>query len=315
MTATPEPPPSEVTPWTRVPRAAAIAAAQQELRAARTLAFDPAETQRLAVVHLSRAYEALARGHLEQRPTTATVAAWLDPQDHAAIPAEHHAQLDRDLPAIVDPRHADPLAMPLGLASSALAVHLDALGRIVDGSAAPVRGLWLRRSALITGLVAVVLVASRPWQGEGSGPWRGAYYKRIDFSGPAVERYDRNLNFDWEGKAPMDEIPANRFSVRWDTCLHIDKPTEVTFQLISDDGSKLYLSGAVIIDNWSTHNVRSRGTTVSLSPGLHHLRVEYFEDKNNALVSLLAAFADEAPTVIPQSRLRAPGPSDTKPCG
>jgi hypothetical protein len=50
----------------------------------------------------------------------------------------------------------------------------------------------------------------------------------------------------------MDTIPADRFSVRWDSCLTLDVAQEVAFQLTSDDGSRLFIDGKQTIDNWGS---------------------------------------------------------------
>ena len=49
------------------------------------------------------------------------------------------------------------------------------------------------------------------------------------------------------------------------------------FGLTSDDGSKLYIDGRVIIDNDGQHVPASCKGAVELAPGVHTLRVSYFQ--------------------------------------
>ncbi|MFI7543637.1 family 16 glycoside hydrolase [Actinoplanes sp. NPDC049599] len=50
-----------------------------------------------------------------------------------------------------------------------------------------------------------------------------------------------------------------------------------TFRLSSDDGSRLSINDAVVVDNDGLHGVESKDGAVDLTAGPHALRVEYFE--------------------------------------
>ncbi|MCA9693914.1 MAG: hypothetical protein KC636_30280, partial [Myxococcales bacterium] len=98
------------------------------------------------------------------------------------------------------------------------------------------------------------------------------------------------------------------FSVRWDTCLVLAEPhDEVTFELASDDGSRLFVDGRRVIDNWGRHRMRREVEVVKLGPGVHHLRVDYFEHKSGAGITLAASLAGEVPASLPPALLRYPG--------
>ena len=96
--------------------------------------------------------------------------------------------------------------------------------------------------------------------------------------------------------------------------------------LVSDNGSRLFIDGEERIDNWAprrpTVTPRSRigvaGATVPLEAGVHHLRVEYFEDRDAAQLHLTASFDEETPPApIPAERLIFPGLEfdESDPCG
>ena len=49
------------------------------------------------------------------------------------------------------------------------------------------------------------------------------------------------------------------------------------FQMTSDDGSKLFLDGVLVLDNDGVHGDRTESRTVNLRRGSHTMRVQYIE--------------------------------------
>ncbi len=296
----------------------ALAVAHRELRAARAIALDPTCDGASAAGHLATAWQALTLATWPQGQVPADPE--LRPEDRAVLSPRHARAVDEVLPAVLAERGRSPFApASWSVPASALERHCDALTQVLARHSSPAsarRSPWLRRGALIAGVLALVVVALRPWQSEGFGPWRATYYNRIDFTGQTEARRDLDLRFDWGTDSPMDEIPKDRFSVRWDSCLTVPSDRNVAFQLVSDDGSRLFVDGREVVDNWGKHEVTAKGATIDLTAGEHHLRVEYFEDKNNASVALLASLDGAAPDSIPRTMLRAPEDGDDdSPCG
>jgi len=58
--------------------------------------------------------------------------------------------------------------------------------------------------------------------------------------------------------------------------IHLPKEGSYTFSTISDDGSKLYIDGNLVVDNDGDHGTQEREGSVSLTDGKHKIRVEYF---------------------------------------
>jgi hypothetical protein len=57
------------------------------------------------------------------------------------------------------------------------------------------------------------------------------------------------------------------------------------FYLSSDDGSKLYIDGALVVSNDGQHTVRERNGAKALLPGRHSITVDYFDyDGDNTLL-------------------------------
>ena len=119
-------------------------------------------------------------------------------------------------------------------------------------------------------------------------PWRAEYFEDGTLSGqPHFRTHHRALDFNWGLAAPLDSWVEDDFSIRWETCLRVDKLARITFRLASDDGSRLYVDDDRIIDNWGEHGldfVASR--TVVLNPGTYRVRVDYFEGSGFAGIRL-----------------------------
>ena len=62
-----------------------------------------------------------------------------------------------------------------------------------------------------------------------------------------------------------------------------------TFYTNSDDGSKLWVDGALMVDNWGLHGPRWRDGSVTLHQGIHDIKVEFFENFGGA--KLLAEYS------------------------
>ena len=70
----------------------------------------------------------------------------------------------------------------------------------------------------------------------------------------------------------------DRFAARFRGELQIPRDGDYTFALNSDDGSRLALDGAVVIDFDGQHGAADRTVTVSLTAGPHPLELLYFEN-------------------------------------
>jgi len=116
--------------------------------------------------------------------------------------------------------------------------------------------------------------------------WRGAYYPNIAMSGNAVlVRNDADLNFNWGRSAPIAGLPADGFSVRWTRTLAFDEGL-YRFHVSMDDGARLWVDDALVVDSWSDGGRREVTGDYRLSAGHHALRVEYYERAGEASIQL-----------------------------
>jgi hypothetical protein len=132
-----------------------------------------------------------------------------------------------------------------------------------------------------------VAVAKLWWTTDGVPPptptpppygWTGHYFNNKDLSGsPALTRPDADpLRFDWGTGAPAPSLPADNFSVRWTRDMHFSAGT-YNFFAKHDDGVRLWVDGALVIDFWYDQPATTHGGTRALSAGTHQVKVEYYE--------------------------------------
>jgi hypothetical protein len=107
--------------------------------------------------------------------------------------------------------------------------------------------------------------------------WRGEYWSNVDLNGePTLVRADSTIDFDWGAGAPASGLPADDFSVRWTRSLTFEEG-QYRFRATADDGIRLFVDGALAIDEWRDGGRRELTADRKLSAGMHTLRVEYYE--------------------------------------
>ena len=102
--------------------------------------------------------------------------------------------------------------------------------------------------------------------------------------------------FAWEG-APADLI--NRFAAVFEGSLMVRTLGVYTLSISSDDGSRLYVDGKLVVDNDGNHSMTKRSASMPLSAGLHEIRVEFYDNKGDAGLELSWARPDGVSEIIP----------------
>ncbi len=79
---------------------------------------------------------------------------------------------------------------------------------------------------------------------------------------------------------------------------------EYEFFINSDEGSRLSVGGAVLVDNDGLHTMREKSGRIGLKPGLHMIKVEYFERSGAAGLVLSVKVGGAGKQIIPVEQLR-----------
>lgn len=118
---------------------------------------------------------------------------------------------------------------------------------------------------------------------DGKNGLKGDYYSELGWNGePTISRVDTTLNFFWDNASPKG-IPDNHYSVRWTGQLIAPETSTYTLALTSDDGSRLYVNGELVIDNWGQHGMVTQTGRVDLREGEPaSIRIDYYEESGQA---------------------------------
>ena len=141
-----------------------------------------------------------------------------------------------------------------------------------------------------------------------TGGLSAQYFDNIDFTNPKLTRTDATVNFDWGSGSPDPLVGADTFSVRWSGTVTPAFSQAYTFYTTSDDGIRVWINGALVIDNFTDHApTENSGTTAVLTAGqAYPIQIDFFENGGGATAILSWSSASQAKQVVPQARL-APG--------
>jgi beta-glucosidase len=120
-------------------------------------------------------------------------------------------------------------------------------------------------------------------EGTNKTGMKGEYFDNMNLSGkPVLTRIDSMVDFSFGIHSPAPGIPEDQFSIRW-TGKIIPAETIHHIGTSCDDGSRLYLDGKLLIDDWTEHGEKPIRAEAELKPGKEYEVVfEYFENALDA---------------------------------
>ena len=120
------------------------------------------------------------------------------------------------------------------------------------------------------------------------GGLSGQFYNNMTLSGsPVLTRNDGNVDFNWNGQSPGTGVNADQWSAKWAGTIDPPATGSYTFSLTSDDGSRLFINGQQVIDNWRDQAANTETATVNLTAGqAASVEVDYYQDGGASSVSL-----------------------------
>jgi hypothetical protein len=144
--------------------------------------------------------------------------------------------------------------------------------------------LWWER---VAPLLQAPAQAPQPVEQFPSLHWRGEYYANTSFSGaPLYVRDDGpTISFDWKFGGPEAGLANDNFSIRWTRSVEF-KGGRYRFTVTTDDGAKLWVDSQLLINEWRVQAARTFTADVNLTPGWHHVKLEYYEAGGVAEISL-----------------------------
>jgi YVTN family beta-propeller protein len=136
----------------------------------------------------------------------------------------------------------------------------------------------------------------------------GQYFANVNLAGNPVLTRTEAVNFEWGTSSPGAGVPVDSFSVRWVGQVSVATSGNYVFQTSSDDGVRLYLNGAQLVNNWTDH-----GTTNNNSPAVallagrrYDIVLEYYDRSGGAVAKLNWQMPGAtAFTTVPATQLHA----------
>ncbi len=114
----------------------------------------------------------------------------------------------------------------------------------------------------------------------------GCFYNNLTLSGSPVAFKTHSVLsvWDWRSAVPAGITPGN-FSAVFQGKFTFDGGT-YTFVGYTSDGMRLYIDGAIALDQWKDQGVSGYYVNRTLTPGPHLLRVEYYNRTTDGLTVL-----------------------------
>ncbi len=94
---------------------------------------------------------------------------------------------------------------------------------------------------------------------------------------PKLDVPTRRFEDGFPGLSDGQDKLVEWFAIRFEGQLQVPSAATYEFQLSSDDGSRLYIDGQLVIDNDGIHPTKKKDGAIALQAGNHDIVVEYFQ--------------------------------------
>lgn len=142
---------------------------------------------------------------------------------------------------------------------------------------------WTTR--IFLGLLLLLVAGGTAVSHAADSSWSAKYWNNKSLSGdPALARTESNLDHDWGHGAPAG-VANDNFSARWKRTINVAAGT-YRFTATMDDGMRVWVDDALIIDAWYDSQEHTISADVFLNSGDHQVKVEYYEAGGEAVAKL-----------------------------
>lgn len=141
-----------------------------------------------------------------------------------------------------------------------------------------------------------------------------AYTKHTEEKLASINRVDTTINFNWVRNSPDPRIRVDHFTGEWTGYIEPQFSEEYTFTAKADDGVRVWIDNKLIINQWNKQDQTVDGfvqgaqtsathkSSLKLKKGVKYpIKVEYFEDVQNASISVSWSSKSQSESVIPAS--------------
>jgi hypothetical protein len=126
-----------------------------------------------------------------------------------------------------------------------------------------------------------------PLMTGGLSLFQGQYFGNANFTDLVDTRIESAINFNWSAAAPFPNMNQTNFSVRWTGQIVPQYSEAYTFYTTSDDGVRLWINGALVINDWNSHGSTIDTATVPLLSGSYYnVEMDYYQLSGPAVAKL-----------------------------
>ncbi len=160
--------------------------------------------------------------------------------------------------------------------------------------------VYTRKGTTWTGGVQTSAVPTGVVVTPQAGCLKGSYFNNIALTGtPSVIRAESSINYDWGTGNPTTGINADNFSARWEGIINPPVTGAYTFTVVADDGVRLWVNNALVLDKWidqapTTYNVAVNLTQAQNIP----IKMEFYERGGGAVAKLNWTIPNQASQVV-----------------
>ena len=152
-------------------------------------------------------------------------------------------------------------------------------------------------------LVVVMLLAavSRRDVKAADEKWRARYYNNTEARGDIqMSRDEKEIDHDWGDGSPGGGVRSDNFSARWTRTVYLNNSV-YRFSATMDDGMRVWIDGALVIDEWQDSQVRTVFVDLPMTAGDHDIEVRYYEAGGKAVAKFTYQQTGGAPSGPPSS--------------
>lgn len=118
-----------------------------------------------------------------------------------------------------------------------------------------------------------------------NGAWIASYFNNPNLTdNPVAIRGEEQPGGNWGSGSPFPPVPNDQWSARWTASLTLDAGT-YQIRANADDGVRVYVDGALVIDEWHIARSQEYVANTTLSAGTHNFIVEYYESGGLAFLN------------------------------
>lgn len=112
-----------------------------------------------------------------------------------------------------------------------------------------------------------------------------------------------------EGFPELGIDVLENFAIRLRGKLKVETPGQYNFALNSDDGSRLYVNGNLVVDNDGLHGMRTERGNLTLTAGMHDIEIQYFQGPRTEIgLQWFWQPPDSTEQIVPPEVLYPPAP-------